>query len=115
MQTLNVLTSLTTGTTNNNVLANTPQAFIGKPAVVTLYGNGSAAGLLFSFFANQGAESQVMVPPGSVLGPASTAGKIKVNEDFIGQYAIPSGSALVLSVTNPTAGTLVSNFQIVVN
>jgi hypothetical protein len=64
---------------------------------------------------DDGVSGTGLVPSGSTVGIASTPGKIKITEDFIGQFPIDSGSKLLLSVTNPTAGALIFNAQIVVN
>lgn len=111
MQTLTVRPTGTTaaGATNSNVLAGqSVEYFGGKAGILTLYGNGDALLFTHALFTNDGQNVQLVVPPGSVLSLAGTAGKIRTNEDFIGQWAIPSQVRLVHSVTNGGAGA--SNF-----
>jgi hypothetical protein len=102
--------SITTGTTNPNILSGQPIQYWGRAGVLTIYGNGDAAGLLWNLNTNDGQTNNSIVPQGSGLGVASTAGKVKTNEDFIGQFAIPAGVQLMLPVTNPTAGDIKANF-----
>jgi hypothetical protein len=91
-------------------------AFFGRAAGITLYGNcDTVATMTWAAFADDGTTVVGLVPTGSTLPAASTAGKVKANEDFIGQFAIPAGNKLLLSVTNPTAGALLANFLVVVN
>ena len=97
-------------TTNPNILAGSPIQYMGKAGVLTIYGNGDAAGLGWNLTTNDGQENKQIVPQGSSLGVASTAGKVKTNEDFIGQFAIPGGVQLALAVTNPTVAPINANF-----
>ncbi len=111
MQTLTIRpsTALAPGATNSNILAGQSVEYFGsKPGVLTLYGNGDALLFTHSLFRNDGQDVQLVIPPGSVLSLASTVGKIRTNEDFLGQWAIPSQIRLVHSVTNGGAGA--SNF-----
>jgi hypothetical protein len=106
---LNAVT-IATVTTNPNILAGSPIQYIGKAGVLTIYGNGDAAGLQWNLTTNDGQQNLQIVPQGSSLGVASTAGKVKTNEDFIGQFAIPGGVQLALAVTNPTGAAINANF-----
>jgi predicted cupin superfamily sugar epimerase len=106
--------SVAANTTLANVLSGQPIQYMGKAGVLTIYANGSAAGLQWSLAINDGQSNQQVVPNGSTLSPASTAGKIKTNEDFVGQFAIPAGVQLQLSVTNTTGGALTANFLFVI-
>jgi hypothetical protein len=111
MQTLLIrpTTTLGAGATNPNVLAGqSVEYFGGKPGILTLYGNGDALLFTHSLFMNDGQDIRTVVPPGSVLSLAGTVGKIRTNEDFIGQWAIPSQVRLVHAVTN--GGAAASNF-----
>lgn len=111
MQTLTVRPAVATaaGATNNNVLAGQSAEYFGsKAGILTLYGNADALLWTHALFTNDGQLVQLVVPPGSVLSLASTIGKIRANEDFIGQWAIPSQVRLVHSVTN--GGVAASNF-----
>lgn len=95
-----------------NNLQGQPPEFFGEAATLTLYGNASAATSTHTLFGNRGSTSQVFVPPGTSLGVPSTASKVKTNEDFIGQYAIPAGTRLVHQISGVAAGTV--NFIYVV-
>jgi hypothetical protein len=96
-----------------NILAGSSIQFQTVASVLTIYGNSDAVGLTHAFFLNNGSLTIAIIPPGSGLGVASTVGKIKTNEDFVIQYAIPAGQALVHQVTNPTAGIVKVNFMYV--
>lgn len=96
-----------------NVLSGSSIQFQTVASVLTIYGNADAVGITHTFFLNNGSVSIGIIPIGSGLGVASTVGKIKTNEDFIIQYAIPAGQALVHQVTNGTAGIVKVNFMYV--
>lgn len=98
------------GTTISNALAGQPIQYWGKAGVLTIYANADAVGLLWNLNINDGQTNTSVVPQGSGLGAASTVGKIKTNEDFVGQFAIPAGVQLMLPITNPTAGNINANF-----
>jgi hypothetical protein len=93
-----------------NILAGSAIQYMGKAGVLTIYGNGDAAGLMWNLTTNDGQQNQSLVPQGSSLGVASTAGAVKTNENFIGQFAIPGGVQLSLAVTNPTGAPINANF-----
>src|SRR5713226_242942 len=88
------------GTTQNPLLGSSIE-YQNKASVLTIYGNSDAVGLSHTFFMNDGTDTRTIIPPGSGIGTASTVGKVKTNEDFIIQYAIPAGEHLVHQVTNP--------------
>jgi hypothetical protein len=102
------------GATIANLLAGQPIQYWGRAGVLTVYGNADAVGLNFSLAINDGQETRMVIPAGSGLGTASTVGKVKTNEDFLGQFAIPAGVQLILSVTNPTAGAVKVSFLFVI-
>lgn len=77
-----------------------------KASVLTIYDNGDAVGLIQTFFMNDGQTTITIIPPGSGVGVASIAGKVRTNEDFVIQYAIPAGEHLIHQVLNPTAAPL---------
>jgi hypothetical protein len=106
--------SIAASTTTANLLSGTPIQFLTKAAVLTVYANADAVGMTFSLSLVDGTSVSQVVPTGSGLSAASTAGKIKTNEDFIGQFAIPAGVQLILAVTNTTAGAIKVNFLFVV-
>ena len=111
MQTLVIrpAAALGAGATTSNILAGQSVEYFGsKPGILTLYGNADALLFTHSLFRNDGQDVQLVVPPGSVLSLASNPGKIRTNEDFIGQWAVPSQIRLVHSVTN--GGAAASNF-----
>ncbi len=91
-------------------------AFFGKAAGITVYWNCDTVSTMTASLAeDDGTTASLLVPAGSAVPVASTIGKIKANEDFIGQFAVDAGCKLLLSVTNPTAGALIFNALIVVN
>jgi hypothetical protein len=81
---------------------------------MTLYGNADAAGQTFALTINDGQTNTQVVPTGSGLSVASTADAVKLNENFIGQYAIPAGIQLILTVTNTTGAAVKANFIFVI-
>ncbi len=112
MPTDTIRTAIGAAATLPNILAGRAFEFFGEAGVLTIYGNGDIAGMSLSLTAFRGSRvGEAHIPAGSGLGIASTAGKIKTNEDFIGQYAIPAGSRLILSVTNPGAASNIT-FQL---
>lgn len=98
------------GTPTANALAGTPIQYWGKAGILTIYGNANSAGISWALTTNDGQENKSIVPVGSSLGVASTSGKVKTNEDFIGQFAIPAGVQLQLPLTNTGSGTIDANF-----
>lgn len=105
MISITVRAAIGAGVTISNNLQGTAIEYQGKAISLTLYGNGDIAGMNHTLFGHQGESTQVFIPPGAGLGIASTVGKIKTNEDFIGQWAIPGGSRLVHAITNPGAAS----------
>ena len=85
-----------------------------QAAVLTIYDNGDAVGLQQTFFMNNGQTTITIIPPGSGVGIASTVGKIKTNEDFVIQYAIPAGEHLIHQVLNTTVAPVNFNALYVV-
>ncbi len=96
-----------------NALQGSPIQYWGKAGVLTVYGNGNTGGDPFNLSINDGQENRNVIPQGSLLGAASTAGKVKTNEDFIGQFPIPAGVQLILPITPIAAGDTV-NFLFVI-
>jgi hypothetical protein len=108
-------TAIGIGATNTNILAGqSVEYFGGRAAVLTLYGNADALLVTHSFFMNDGQNVTLLVPPNTPVSLAGTVGKVKTNEDFIGQWAIPSQVRLVHSVTNGGAGTTNFTFMYVI-
>lgn len=105
MQSTPIRAAIGAAATVPNALAGTALEYFGQAATLSLYGNADIAGMSMSLSFNRGGDSDLPIPPGSSLGVASTVGKVKTNEDFIGQWAVPAGSRLVLSVTNPGAAS----------
>ena len=105
-----------TSTVADVISAQGINAFFGQAAGITIYWNcDTVATMTASAIVDDGTTATVLIPPGSSVPSASTAGKIKANEDFIGQFPVPSGCKLLLGVVNPTAGALLFNALIVVN
>lgn len=87
-----------------NALAGLGVEFLGKASHVRLFGVADTAGDSISFTRTTGGESQVLVPAGSTLNGAAAAGQgPKMNEDYIGEWPVPAGSHLVLSVVGTAA------------
>jgi hypothetical protein len=106
--------SVAANTTSTTLLNGTPIQFWGKAGVLTIYANADAVGCTYALTVNDGQTNQQVIPTGSGLGAASTSGKIKTNEDFAGQFAIPAGVQLQLTVTNTTGAAVKSNFLFVI-
>lgn len=102
---LTVRSAIGAAATIANVLSGLAIEYQGSAVVLTVYGNGDIAGMTQSLFGHRGDASDLYIPPASGLGVASTVGKVKVNEDFIGQFPLPAGTRLVHSVTNPGAAS----------
>lgn len=91
-------------------------AVFAKAAGITVYWNcDTAATMTAALTTDDGVSSVGLVPPGSTVAVASTAGKIKNTEDYIGQFPVDAGSKLLMAVTNPTAGALDFNALVVIN
>lgn len=106
--------SVAANTTSANLLAGAPIQYFGKAGVLTLYGNADAAGQTFALTINDGQTNTQVVPTGSGLSVASTSGAVKLNENFIGQFPIPAGVQLILTVTNTTGAAVKSSFIFVI-
>jgi hypothetical protein len=100
MQSFNLVAPVVKATTVPNALAGLPIEYFGRAAVLTVYGNADAAGILMSLSYNDGQDVKSVVPATSALGVATTAGKVSTNEDFLGQFALPAGVRLILALTN---------------
>jgi hypothetical protein len=97
-----------------NVLAGTAVEYIGRAVTMTLYGSGDAAGDTFSLTGFGGdSPGMAIIPTGSPVPTASTVGAVKTNENFLGMFAIPANTRLVLSVTTSAAHT--GRFQFVLS
>lgn len=81
----------------------------GAAGKLTLYANGDAVGLTHSLAVDDGTESHLLIPSGGGLSAASTTGKIKTNEDFIGQWAIPAGIKLIWNIVNGSGAAIKMN------
>ena len=98
----------------DSILVGSTIEYQNKASVLTIYDNADAVGLAQTFFMNDGTTTVAIIPPGAGVGVASTAGKVKTNEDFVIQYAIPAGMHLIHQVQNPTAGAVLFNALYVV-
>lgn len=78
----------------------------GKAANISLYAGGQAVGLTHSLFYDDGVTSVAIIPPGGGIGLESTVGKIKTNEDFVAQAAIPANSKLIWNIANGTGAAI---------
>lgn len=99
-----------------NALAGQSVEYFGsKAGILTLYANADAVGVQHTLFLNDGQDIKTVIPPGSSLSIASTTGKLKTNEDFIGQWPVPSGIRLVWGLTNTTGGAIVARGMFVIS
>jgi hypothetical protein len=115
MRSLQVAYSIPAGGQVNDVLtAAGINGYFGAAANITMYQNGDAAGLTINSNWDDGQDSKGLIPNGSAVGVASTAGKVKTNEDFFMQFAIPAGVKLLLNVQNPTGAPITYNAQLVI-
>lgn len=103
------------GSTNDVLTAGGFNAQFGRASNITMYANGDAAGLTMNMSWDDGSGGETILPNGSAVGVASTVGKIKTNEDFVIQFAVPAGVRLLLNVQNPTAGAINFNALLVLN
>lgn len=104
--------SIAPTSTTQNVIAGQPPEIITKALILTLYGCAETVGALTHALQwNNGAEGGLYVAPGAILPLASTAGGIKVNEAFIGQFPVAAGTRLIHSVTNSTGTAAFADFQ----
>lgn len=117
MRSFNIRQIIPAGATVPDVIsAQGINAVFGKAAGLTIYWNcDTAATMTASLGSDDGVSAAGMVPPGSTVPIASTPGKIKTSEDYIGQFAIDAGARLLMSVNNPSGGDLDFNALVVVN
>lgn len=99
------------GTIPNNLTGQAPE-YLGEAAQLTLYGNSNDGATTHSLTGFRGASGEPYVPAGSNVGVASTAGKVKTNEDFLGQFPVPASTRLVHQVVGTATKTVL--FQYVV-
>jgi hypothetical protein len=113
-QTYQIHQSVPANSTTPNALVGLPLEFFGQAATVTLYGNSDTVGVTISLLINNGQNISALIAPGSQLSAAATTGKVKSNEDFVSQFAVPAGSRLVLSLTNTTGAAIIVNALFVI-
>lgn len=101
--------SIPIGGTNDVISAFGVNAFFGKPAKITAYIGADAVGLTQALAFDDGETTVSVIPQGSGVGTLSTAGKVKTNEDFVTQFAVPGGVKLLWNVGNPTAAAVKVN------
>lgn len=101
-------------TTNDVINGAGYNSYFGAPAKVTAYMNADAVGMQHSLSWDNGQTLEGIIPPGSGLGVASTAGKIKIQEDFGAQFAVPAGAKMLWNLTNTTAAAIKSNGQFII-
>lgn len=108
MLTQQVSTSLLTATSSGNNLPAGMQ-IVGKTSRLTIYGNARTLGMTQALSMTLGGDQKNLLPAGSTISLASTAGNIKKNEDLVGSWIIPAGSVLSHVLTNPTGGTIITD------
>jgi len=101
-------------TTNDAITAAGYNAYFGRAAKITMYAGADAVGMQHSLFFDNGSDLVGVLPPNSGLSTVSTTGKIKINEDFVHQFAIPDGSKLLWNVTNTTGAAVKVNAQFII-
>jgi hypothetical protein len=102
--------ALGAGATNANALAGSAIEFMGEDVMLDVYASADVAGFTAALSGFTGSKpGAAYLPAGSTVTPASTAGAVKTNENFLGTFSIPAGTRLVMPVTNTTGGA--SNFQ----
>jgi hypothetical protein len=115
MRSFQVRTSIPLGGFVNDILSAAGiNGYFGTAANITMYQNGDAVGLIVNGNWDDGQDSKGIIPNGSAVGVASTSGKVKTNEDFFIQFAIPAGVKLLINVQNPTGAAIDYNAQFVV-
>lgn len=103
------------GVTVDVINAQGINGFFGKAAAITVYGNTDTSNTMTqSLNSDDGTGGIGLIPSGSAIKAASTAGAIKNSEDFIGQFGVNAGSKVTWLVTNPTGGSLNFNGLVVV-
>jgi hypothetical protein len=97
-----------------NALTGTAVEYTGGQATtLTVYASGDAAGDTFSLSGFSGSNPGITyIPAGSPMPVASTVGAVKTNENFVGQFAVPANTRLVLGVVASAAHA--GRFQFVV-
>jgi hypothetical protein len=89
-----------------NVLTGTAVEYVGHAAVLTVYASADALGDTFALSGFSGdAPGMAVVPSGTPVQVASTPGAVKTNENFLGQFAVPANTRLVLAVVTSAAHT----------
>lgn len=107
--------AIAAGATVDVINAQGINGFFGKAAAITAYGNTDTSNTMTqSMTSDDGTGGIGLIPAGSAIKAASTAGAIKNSEDFIGQFGINAGSKLTWIISNPTAGSLNFNGLVVV-
>lgn len=104
---INELSIPTTGLNDIITAAGFNPVFTGA-AKVTVFINADAVGLTQTLKSDDGSSSEELIPSGSGISAASTAGKIKTNEDYVGVYAVRP-SKLLWNIVNTTAGAIKLN------
>lgn len=89
-----------------NALTGLGIEFMGRASAVKLYGTVDTAGPTIGLSYTMGGDSRVLIPAGSPLPAAAAAGQgPKQDEDFMGEWPVPQGAHLVLSVAGVAAIT----------
>lgn len=105
---INELSIPTTGL-NDIITAAGFNPVIGVPAKISIFANADAVGLTQTLKMDDGTGSEELVASGSGLSAASTAGKIKTNEDYLGAWGVRAQTKLLWNIVNTTAGAIKMN------
>lgn len=115
MRSFQVRVSIGIGATVNDLItAAGINAYFGGAANITFYANADAPGLTHRVSHDDGQNESTVIPSGAFVGAASTPGKVKTNEDFVVQFAVPGGAKLLVSASNPTGAAVNYNALVVV-
>lgn len=108
MPTISNSVSVAANARSANILAGEPFEFITRPAVISFFANGAAAGL----------EADVLVGGRSVAVATDLAATNRVplrDEDGVVQFAAAPGERLFITLLNTTAGALVARWIVDIN
>lgn len=94
-----------------NLFANTSMEFLGGATTLTMYGSADVAGDTFGLVSFGQPTPQKHVVEPSPVPVATAAGQLRTNENFLGQFAIPGGHRLNMTVAGAVGHT--GRFQVI--
>ena len=102
------------GSVNDVLTAAGFNAYFGSAATVQLYAGARAVGVTHNINIDDGISAQVVAPNGSAVNVESTLGSLKTNEQFLGTFAAPAGSKLMVNAQNTTAAAIIYDIMAMV-